>query len=413
MECKMKRTMILILSVSLFLVFSACDKDITPSLYDPDATSGPQPTISSIDPPDFALAGVTIVTLTGQNFSPDPEKNFVYFDDQKGQIQSASATELKVKPPNLVGDSVAVKIAVHGAELFSNTVIYKLEYTEFEYGGVDKFTDAYSLACDPQNNIYVSSGLRQILKITPVDPDENTVYVPVTDGFYQTMCWGPDDYLYAGRTRFIYRVPPGGGSIDKYGDRLRNPVNDIDFGPNHNLFIAGRNSLMRMKPDGTVDEVMEYERTILSAIRVYDGYVYVSGEYYGNDPDATVRGIWRNEITSDDGAVGPTEEVFDWDAAVGETGADINDITFDIDGFLYIGAEYDNAIYYLIPQGAGDYAGSELNMLYPDILKAPATAFVWDNDIYLYVNRKSDNPDEQKLLRVTMAKLSAPYYGRQ
>lgn len=409
----MKRTMILGLSALLFLLFSACDKDITPSLYDPDATSGPQPVISSIDPPDFALAGVTIVTITGQNFSPDPDKNFVYFDDQKGEIQSASATELKVKPPNLVGDSVSVKIAVHGAELFSNTIIYQLEYTEFEYGGIDKFTDAYSLACDPQNNIYVSSGLRKILKITPDKPTENTDYVPETDGFYQTLCWGPDDYLYAGRTRYIYRVPPGGGSIDKFGDKLKKPVYDIDFGPNHNLFIAGKYAMMRMKPDGTLDVIMEYERTNLNSIRVYDGYVYVAGEYFGSDAAIMQRGIWRNEIISDDGAVGPIEEVFNWNDAVGETGPDITDITFDIDGYLYIGAEYDNAIYYLIPQGAGGYAGSTLNELYPDILKPPATAFVWDNDIYLYVNRKSDDPEEQKLMRVTMAKLSAPYYGRQ
>jgi len=106
-----------ILGSIIFLV--NCSEDVTPSLYDQVGASPPPPVISDMVPAQ-GLAGVTIVTITGSNFSSVLENNFVYFKDIPAKILEASETQLIIIAPDLVQDSIQVKIAVHKVEEFSN-----------------------------------------------------------------------------------------------------------------------------------------------------------------------------------------------------------------------------------------------------------------------------------------------------
>lgn len=106
------------------LLGTGCEKAPT-GLFDPDYEEGTPPEIASVEPADSAKAG-SIITIQGKNFASQPAANFVYFEATEGTVKEASPTELKVQVPDLVGDSVKVRIAVDQVEDFSNVVSYKL-----------------------------------------------------------------------------------------------------------------------------------------------------------------------------------------------------------------------------------------------------------------------------------------------
>jgi len=403
--------MLLILALSIILI-TGCGEEPTPSLFDPDKQDGPTPMITEIIPPDNCLAGITLMTFKGQNFSINPDENFVFFNELRVNVLTASTTELTLKSPNLVGDSIKIKMAVHGAELFSNIIYYKMEYTAYEYGGINQSSDAYGLAYDNEGNIYVSfAANNSIVKITP--EEEQKTYVASAGGFFKTMKMGPGGYLYTGRTKFIYQVPPGGGSIEQFGAILPQVVNDFDFDPDNNIFVASKNGIYCVRPDGTNKLSADYPTTTLKSLRVFNGYVYAAGDYTGTDQNAVKKGIWRNKITSSEGGLDNKELVFDWGSLVGEFGPNLLAITFAEDGDLYMGADAGDAITVIHPNPDGNYVNGSTAPLFPEVLTPQSTVFCWDDGQYLFVNRKGPKDEDKRLIRVTMGKKSAPYYGRQ
>ncbi|MGH7454406.1 MAG: IPT/TIG domain-containing protein, partial [bacterium] len=112
--------------IPLIVFLVGCENDTTPSLFDPNSPQRPNPIISSIQPADSALAGVGELTIKGQNFSAKPDDNIVLFNTDPAVVLAASATELKIKTPNVVADSISIKITVLGAELYTPAVWYKL-----------------------------------------------------------------------------------------------------------------------------------------------------------------------------------------------------------------------------------------------------------------------------------------------
>jgi len=119
---------VIILAAALMIVLAGCDKDdYPPSLYDPDYVSKGAAVINSVDPSALALSGVTVITINGANFSPVKDDNLVFFNAEKGTVLEATETTLKVRAPIYAADSVAMRVAVQGAVLFSNIWPYSLE----------------------------------------------------------------------------------------------------------------------------------------------------------------------------------------------------------------------------------------------------------------------------------------------
>src|SRR4030066_596774 len=118
----------ILLAFVSFVYFFGCSNEVTPSLYS-EVSAGPieiTPKISSVDPASTAIAGVTTITITGENFLSDTSAVKVYFGKQPGTFLSASPTQLKVISPNVSG-VVKIKISTNVAELFSNTYDYYFE----------------------------------------------------------------------------------------------------------------------------------------------------------------------------------------------------------------------------------------------------------------------------------------------
>ncbi len=413
-----KRLSVLMTICQLLLV--SCENDYPDSVFNADAQYGSSPVITAIDPSDGVYAGIENVTIIGEYFSDQKYNNFVYFGGVQAQVLSSSGTEIVVLAPIIEGDSLKVQVTTVGNNALGigEFYPYKIEFAAIEYGGVNDQTSAGGIACDKNENVYVANKtLMKIIKI-PGDGSDAIDFAQTPEGALITLKMGPDDYLYGGRTKFIYKISPDGATVERFGDRLGQSLSDIDFDENGNMFIAAKKYTFCLKPDGSDFEAADYNIATgiyysMNTVRVYNGYVYVAGDLIGIDTTVVQKGIWRNEILDADGNLGPNELVYDWGFYVGIGGASITALTFSEDGVLYAGLEDGYAVVILTDDGSGTYINSSPVPLYDAILLPPSTNFVWGNDQYLYVNRASTDPELMRLIRITMGKMSAPYYGRQ
>jgi hypothetical protein len=381
-------------------IFVGCKEDPPTGLYDlPRETPRPQPVITSVDPPAVALAGVTDITITGSNFSTVKEENFVYFDASLAPVLSASATQLVVRAPVLVKDSISLRATVYKGELFSAARQYKLLSAVDPFGGLGKVEEAYGITADRDGNIYVSivaggtgAGVR---KITPAGV--KTDYSPATPGVtrWSGMKIGPGGVLYTARIlKVIYQIPAGGGAAAIWvtGSSI-GTVYDLDFDADGNCWAVGNNtSVYRVKQDKSIKPFAFTGN--LRAVRIYNGYIYLGGKV------DTTEGVWRAQIVNAD-SLGTFEKYFDFTAKYSSSA--VNALTFAADGDMYIGTDAAAAIVVVHPSKVSE-------PLYPGLFTPTTFAFTWGLSDDMYAVRTVNTP---AILKLTMLKNGAPYYGRQ
>ncbi len=408
----------------LFAGFACQDPDYPDSIYDPNPEVLPNPVITNIDPPDRVFAGIGVVTITGQNFHTRNDYNLVYFNGNSGTLLSSTETELIVQTPNIIADSVKIQVAVIGAYEFAEIDNYELYPPVVVWAG-DNFASLYGTAMDAEENLYISeSGGREILRIFPNGEADSLVYGD-HGGFIKAdaMRVGPEGKIYiARRNKKLSSIPAGGGEAE---DFLTLPNNtraySLDFDQHGNLYTGGRkNELYRINVvagESEFSSVAIYPVDVhVNVIRVFDDHVYIVGEYIGDDTTVVQEGIWRSQIVSAD-SLAPPELVINWQAIMGSTGPTINDFTFSLDGYMYIGPSSDYALYEIAPP----YTDQPINPKYAEVLEAPADRITWGNGSYLYLNTRSIYTSEEptaeelskkRVFRVDMVRQGAPYYGR-
>lgn len=397
---KLRSIFYLCFITGLFLViFSRCSENTPPSIYDPDQQSKPNPEITSLDPPNSTLAGFGEITINGMNFSPVIEENTVFFGNEKAIILSSSATEIKIQSPNLPEDSIEVKIAVHGALLFSNSIYYTLVSLLEEVGDFDNYDDAYGIAFDKDDNLYVSLAGKKIVKVTP--DGEKQDYATTLFDKASAMKVGPGGALYlVNIIQFMLRVPPGGGASELF-TTLPGGVFDLDFDSFGNIYCGGSgNAIYRVKSDGSNEVAADYPSVFIRSLRVYDGYVYVGGKDNATDHQY----IWRNQIISAD-ELGSTEIYFDWSNEI-DPASEVLSITFAADGDMYVGTNAPEAIIIVHPNGSHE-------ALYPGVLEPESYALCWGNGQHLYTNRRNADASKKRIIKINVQKDGAPYHGRQ
>jgi hypothetical protein len=358
------------------VVISACDTDSSSTLYDPNATFDPDPVISGISPADSALAGVSVVTIAGQNFSATQGNNLVYFGPTRAQNLGASATELRVLTPNEPSPSVSIRIAVIGAENFSNTVTYKLNPAAVSFAGVGMFEEPAAITTDVDGNVYVSmieNSLPDGIQIITPTGDRSPF---IASAFrWDDLEFGPDGYLYAVRNlRAVFRFPPGGGSQETWtalADRnIR--LSTIAFDSADNLWAGGGNAqIYRIAPDKSVLNV-DFSGDVSDMI-AFEGYLYASVE---RDGVATVDRIPLDAS----GNPGTPETYFSITDAVGKTFVPGNALAFAASGELFIGTELPDPVLLVRPDGSWEY-------FYAGVLEPTVFRLAWGADPFLYVSK--------------------------
>ncbi len=209
---------VIILLTAVFM--NSCAEDPTASLQGYPSQNLPAPVLSTVVPSDQALAGVTIITITGSNFSADARNNRVYFNGVPGTTLSATSSQLTVRVPDVVSDTTIVKIAVVGAKDFSNSFQFKTLAAWEEYYPFDKIAEKnYGIIVDNSNNLYVSlfsdavTLVGGIWKITPppFDSTSKSQYIPKGNTQkFDNFRYGPGGELYGVRSaKGIWKLVEG------------------------------------------------------------------------------------------------------------------------------------------------------------------------------------------------------------
>ena len=294
------------------------------------------PIITSISPTS-GLAGVTKITITGQNFSTIKSENIVYFNQQIVSIDSATSTKIILVSPNIAKDSIKVKIAVLKAEEFSNTVFVKLEAAISEFGNFGTIDEPWGTTTDNDGNMYVSliiSGAGVgIKKITSAGVKSDYATSPGVTKF-SNLRMGPDGFLYAARVvKAIYRIPVGGGTSSiwiSFGQL--GTIFDFEFDANGNIWAGGNNDFVNsIKPDKTVKQFALVGN--VRSVKVNNNFLYVAGTFNNAEK------IMRAQIFSAD-SLSSWEEYFNLTtSSAGGSGINLFAIGFASDGNIYLGTD--------------------------------------------------------------------------
>ncbi len=392
--------------MACILAFSllGCKKDPPPSSFDGNKTFNAPPVISGVLPAGGALAGVSIVTINGQNFSTVAGIIQVFFDTMQATIISNSVTQLVVRAPNVVRDSVQIKVSVLGAEQYSNVFVYKLQAAVSEFGGIPNTVEEPSgITCDASGNVYVAlanaTGIAiGFKKFTPSGVRSDFASqdgVPIWSG----LKIGPGGELYGARNiRAVYKIPQGG--VPRRWTIVSEAVYDFDFDSLRNIWAAGAGaSIYRIKQDSTYIS-FPYPGDF-KAVRVFRGYLYLGGKKTG-DPNEQ---IVRAQILSSDN-LGPWEQYYNLRNF--DTTAHVNSLTFAADGDAYVGTDSSaGSIIVVHPDRTAE-------KLYPGLFKGKHVSFGFGVGSEMYISQTSATGASalKKILRVNMQKQSASYYGR-
>lgn len=398
-----------LLLITLFMCFSAaiisgCDEHAS-SLYDPnEEPDGVDPVINSISPEGGWIAGVEGVTITGENFSDQPDENRVYFGDEPGEVMESTSTELTVVPSRVIGENLPVKVSVIEAMNFSNSVEYTLDQAVFPAPGSLSIDNALGITSDSDGNIifaYEADGVPRGIRKWDTTEDNVERIIP-SQFVWSSLKVGPDGLIYGARNIFgIYRETAS-GTIDNNpfavgvsGEAYR----DMDFDPDHNLWAVGDNeNIFRIDIEsGSVDR-FPFDAN-LRAVRYYEGNLYMGGRFDDGSEDGSLE-IWTMDI-NDGEASNPQQYLNISDTT--EQDFNLFSITFDVDGTIYLGTD----------TGTGIFTWNEqdgLKEFYPDLVLPTGYSLSWTGE-HLVASATNRGEETRHALKIDVRKEGAPYFG--
>lgn len=383
----------------LAATLTACDFGDGGSLYDPDAEGGPAPVIASIEPSGVVLAGIDVVTILGQNFSTTPEHNLVYFDDgegvvERGTVLEASETRLRVRVPNLPNPNLRVRVAVRGAQDFSNAVPRPLAPAFVPFGDLDAgiTEEPNGIVGDGSGFLYASltqAGNSQgIKRFTPNGEREDYV---TSRNVWSDLTFGSDGVLYGVfRVQALLRLPQGAPQqpvqpILPASVRLATVDRDADG----NLWAAGEAgtptnpvtpNIYRFNLAGTATPT-PFPGSVRD-LQAFGGSVYVAAVRTEGGLQA---GVWKLPIQPD-GTLGAEVLFYDMTADLGPNAVP-SSLAIAADGTVFVGVAppqgrtdvtIENPIIEVTPAGTA-------SPLYPGVLPSPIQAMAWGEGSTLYV----------------------------
>ena len=398
--------------VMLVLLFGSCRKDES-SLFDPADAGLDAPVISSIIPANLAFAGVDTVTLNGTNFPTRAEDVIVYFDATAASIlYSVSSTQIKVKAPNLVKDSVKIRVAKAGAQKLSNTYYFKLDAAFIEFPKVVG-EQPWAATTDAAGNLYVQiqgSDSNVTRKYTPEGIASNytsKVNAPSRVGDFKI---GPHDSLYGTRPGApgIYVVSSPGQQFPsaRWVTISGSRINVFDFDVNLNIWAGG--------PSNNFVHCIRRDRVVKSfplaasirSVRVFSGYAYFAGKLTSDGSEQ----VFRFQIINPD-SLGPVETYFNYStSSYYASGRQIFAITFSSDGYMYLATDGPDPILLVAPDRSA-------TPMFTGLMTPTYHSLAWGQGSYLYAVQGTASGgsinSSAKIFRINTLKSTAPYYGRQ
>ena len=397
-----------IFSFLTLICFNGCENSNYPDdIWNGEDTGSPRPFISTVIPVEGAFAGIDTLTINGGNFSTVASENIVYFNEAIGEIISSSGEIVEVVGPNLVGDSISIRIAVQGAlEFGSYNNLYKLYPAVEDYGPFDQFTDIFSLDLDREENLIVSLDGSPNAEFWMVDANQDSSVWSGSLSKGSGMKLGPDGSIYfVNYQRFLYKDEQGTEKENsEIFKRLNGNATDLDFDAFGNLYVGGNGSLIDVVDiqdnenlTSGVTQVVDLDTLDIVAIRVFSGFLYILTNNISFD-----QAIYRMEILNSQGSLGEIEFVFDWSAYSNKQFSALC-FTLDYQGNIYICSDSELYPITVVENGSA-------RTLYPSILSPPINYMSWGNSNYLYVINRMSNVN--RVQRIDTRSQGADYYGR-
>ena len=389
-----------------FLIFSCEDPNYPENIWDENDQGNASPSISSVEP-EAAFAGIDTLTINGQNFSENTSENLVYFNNMLGEVINATSTSLRVITPNLVSDSVQIRVAVQGAFLFADhSSLFTLTAAVLDYGPFDQFTDIFSLDLDRDENLIVSMDGTPNAEFWIVDTNQDSAVWSGSLAKGSGMKLGPTGSVYfVNYQRFLYKdeqgTPKENSEIFK---RLNGNATDLDFDSYGNLFVGGAGStidVVDINDDGGltsgVTEAKNLDTLDILSLKIFNDYLYVLTTTITSD-----QAIYKMQILDDSGSLGDLELVFDWSAYTNKLSSALC-FTLSESGGLFVGSDSDDQPLTYIQNG-------NASGFYTSILNAPISYIAWGNSNYLYLINKTE--ETNRVQRVDARMSGADYFGR-
>ena len=407
-------------TISLSIIFVGCSPTVEPPLTDKAGDPGIPAEITKVTPTS-GYSGVTIVTIDGKNFATITEDNYVYFGSAKAEVLSASATQLVVKSPIIIGDSLLLKISKPSVEKYSNAVLYKLTSAISEYYPFLKNQEPYVATVDKSGNLYFSYKEKgKGMGVYKISTDGALSEFAPKGGetTFSDLKYHSDGYLigiYGNKA--IFKIEEGTKPA-VFVNTGKNSVklNAFDFDENNTIWAGGKgNEIVSVKPDKSL-KFFEYEFDIV-AMRVFNNYLYaISG-----NPNA--QNVVRFPIVSPD-SIGAVETVFAFSSNV-EFGDVANSLSFSASGQMYIAI---TPVFTLNdpnpPVNPLMFVNSDgsFGTWYPNQIVSSASSITWTTGVDAFVIRDkyftlNDTGEEvivvpQTILKIDMERLGAPEFGR-
>ena len=377
-------------ALALALSLAACDSGEGSSLYDPEAARNAAPVIASVSPDGVVLAGVDVVTITGQNFSDRLADNVVVFDDAAGSsatgtLLSASTTRLEVKVPNLPNPALRIRVAVVGAQDYSNAVAFPLAPAFVRFGEIGRTEVPFGLAADPDGTVYVSLSnegrAAGVVRISPQGVRDAAPY------FNSTFTWQALDRV-GGRLvgvrliRAVFELPEAGNqTLISAFQPLSLSLAAVAGGADGSVYTGGNApTIFRTAPDGSTSQTPF--PSAVRALAFAKGTLYAVAAATAGAPSR----VYALAASADGSLGAPT--------VVGDLPGGGTAIAVAADGTLFVGLN--RATDPIVLMGAD----GATTPLYPGVIAGPVTALAYGAGSQLYMVRGASDTGEADILRI-------------
>jgi hypothetical protein len=421
---------------------SCSEEDNAVSLWNASSyNSNGTPVIETVAPNENALAGISTVVITGQNFSSIPSENVVFFNSSMATVTSATANRLEVICPNNVGDSVScsenLRIAVNKSQLFSNSFPVKVRSAVVMISNLsNQVWVEKTSTVDKNGDLFFAIEKSNTIKKADHVTGTVTEYLPTNDVTSWTgLKFGPGQSLYAVRNNpGIYRLAegqkPGVPVIQSTKTVKIGNIFDFDFDSKGNIWCGGSASTNNKgadkkpkvykisNPSTSTYSITAYDfANDVIAVRVFGNYVYFANK----------SSVYRCQLDASDN-LGAAELFYDYQGNGGI--GDIVSIAFNEDGEMYAGICYqDNSkLLQVQPVVIVSADGKSAQPLYKDIIFSNPNQASFLNQLnYLcwgggepgfyisqgYYNYEANKDKKPKagLVYVYIGKKGAPLYG--
>lgn len=357
---------------------------------DPFPTGGEPPVITSVVP-DKGFAGDEVV-ISGSGFKTGPNETMVNIGTVTAEILSITDTQLRIRMPVTASGPKRVRVAVWGAEKWSN----ELNYTYLNDFLLYPFTmpNIVGVAVDDAGNLYVgSSNENRIYKMDGLD-STITVFANAAN-IRGPMEFGPDGDLYFVSQTGIDKVTPAGVVSNLL---TQASVQDFDWAENGDLYFVVPTRVRRW--NGTthaeVGTITQGRR-----IRVYEDHVYVT--------EFTQLRVSKFQINAN-GTLGPRAVAYQSNTA-------IQNIEFDSDGNMYIGGFTRDYIFKAAPDRVNDGDITEIPTVEdrenPFRRISTGVSEIKIERSVMYVVQSVPNGQVGKVWRIFINAYPAPRHGRE